>query len=51
MIGDRVVEVEDLAEDGIDTAMPLKVMREYSSRITKRRTAGPMGMGWHLPWW
>ena len=46
-----MVDIEDIEEEGIDTVVPLKLMREYSSRIKNRRTAGPMGMGWQLPWW
>ena len=50
-IGNTLLAIEDIAEEGSDTLLPLTVERQYSGYIHKRRTAGPMGMGWILPWW
>lgn len=43
--------IQDLADDGVDTFVPLMVERQYSTYIHKRRTVGPLGTGWILPWW
>lgn len=48
--GNTQLAVEDIAEEGSDTLLPLTIEREYSAYIHKRRTSGPMGMGWILPW-
>lgn len=51
IVGNTLLVIEDIAEEDSDTLLPLAVRRQYSSYIHKRRTVGPMGMGWILPWW
>ena len=48
--GNTQLVIEDIAMEGSDTLLPLTVQRQYSAYIHKRRTSGPMGMGWILPW-
>lgn len=45
------MEIVDVSDDSGDTVMPLTVRRMYTPFIHKRRTTGPAGMGWILPWW
>jgi hypothetical protein len=51
IIGGIILDIEDLSDSDKDTLLPLTLKRMYSSFIHKRRTAGPTGMGWILPWW
>ena len=44
-----MVSLEDISDDDPDTFVLLKVVRQYSSYIHKRRTIGPMGRGWIVP--
>lgn len=44
-----MISLEDIADHDTDTIFPLKIIRQYSSYIYKRRTVGPMGKGWIIP--
>ena len=44
-----MISLEDITDYDSDTLFPLKIIRQYSSYIHKRRTVGPMGKGWIVP--
>ena len=46
-----MLSLEDLVDDSETSSLPLTVTRIYSAYIHKRRTEGPMGMGWLLNFW
>ena len=45
------VSVFDMRDDNNNDFVYLSMRRRYSPYILKRRTSGPMGMGWILPHW
>ena len=45
------MSVEDQFDENEHSYFPLIVVRVYSAYIHKRRTQGPMGMGWLLNFW
>ena len=47
--GPVIISLEDVSDFDSDTFLPLKIIRQYSSNIHKRRTFGPMGKGWVVP--
>lgn len=49
--GDTMLSLEDLVDTTETSFFPLMVNRIYSAHIHKRRTEGPMGMGWLLNLW
>ena len=44
-----MISFEDVSDFDSDTFLPLKIIRQYSSSIHKRKTIGPMGNGWIVP--
>lgn len=44
-----MISLEDIADYDTNTGFPMKIIRQYSSYIHKRRTVGPMGKGWIIP--
>ncbi len=46
-----MLSLEDLIDETEQSFFPLMVTRIYSAYIHKRRTEGPMGMGWLLNLW
>ena len=49
--GDTVISLEDMFDESESSFFPLTVVRVYSAYIHKRRTMGPVGVGWHLSLW
>ena len=45
------LDITDLVDSNNNDFLPLTMRRMYNHNILKRRTAGPMGMGWILPHW
>ena len=45
------LDITDLSDSNNNDFLTLSVRRMYKHNILKRRTSGPMGMGWILPHW
>lgn len=45
------LDITDLIDSNNNDFLPLTMRRIYNHNILKKRTAGPMGMGWILPHW
>ena len=51
LLGDTIMSLEDMFDETESSFFPLTVVRVYSAYIHKRRTMGPVGVGWHLSLW
>ena len=49
IIGPIMISLDDITDYDSDTLFPMKIIRQYSSYIHKRRTVGPVGKGWIVP--